>query len=137
MNRIILASHGELSKGMYNSMSMIIGNVDNCTYFGLKPGQDNVELAKEIEKYVSQFSDDICIIVCDLLGGSVSNALSRLADNEKVFVVNGMNMGLTISLALQADDIDKDTLDNLIEECKYGINRVDFDDSDSSEDDII
>lgn len=137
MNKIILASHGKLSEGMFDSISMIIGHVENCTYFGLKPAQDNEELASQIEKYVNENSQDRCVIICDLLGGSVSNAVSRLADNQKVFVINGMNMGLVISLALQAEDVDKDIIDSLIEECKMGINRVDLDMEESFEDEII
>ena len=137
MNKIILASHGGLSAGMYDSIAMIIGHVENCIYFGLKPGQDNIELASQVEEYINQNSQDQCVIVCDLLGGSVSNAVSRLADNQRVFVVNGMNMGLVISLALQAEDLNKEMIDSLIEECKMGINRVDLDDNDSLEDEII
>ncbi len=137
MKKIILASHGKLSEGMYDSVRMIIGNVDGLLYFGLKEGQDNNELADQIEDYMNETGNESTyIIVCDLLGGSVSNAVSRFSVRDNVYVINGMNMGLVISLILDTQDVSEYRLQELIEESKTGINLVSLNGT-SMEEEII
>ena len=136
MNKVILASHGKLAEGMYDSVKMIIGNVDHLSFYGLKEGQDNNEIAKAIESFIMERREDTYIIVCDLLGGSVSNAVSRLSVLDNVYVINGMNMGLVISLLLENGKLDEERINELIDESKTGINLVSLS-SNSSEDEII
>ena len=136
MNKVILASHGKLAEGMYDSVKMIIGNVDHLSFYGLKEGQDNNEIAKAIESFILERREDTYIIVCDLLGGSVSNAVSRLSVLDNVYVINGMNMGLVISLLLENGNLDEERINELIDESKTGINLVSLS-SNSSEDEII
>ena len=136
MNKVILASHGKLAEGMYDSVKMIIGNVDHLSFYGLKEGQDNNEIAKAIESFILERREDTYIIVCDLLGGSVSNAVSRLSVLDNAYVINGMNMGLVISLLLENGKLDEERINELIDESKTGINLVSLS-SNSSEDEII
>lgn len=137
MNKIILASHGKLAEGMYDSVKMIIGNVDDLSFCGLKEGQDNNEIAEEIADFISGSEEKHqYIIVCDLLGGSVSNAVSRLSALPNVFVINGMNMGLVISLLLQKEELNEGKILELIDESKAGINLVQLNQK-MDEDDII
>lgn len=136
MNKVILASHGKLAEGMYDSVKMIIGNVDHLSFYGLKEGQDNNEIAKAIESFILERREDTYIIVCDLLGGSVSNAVSRLSVLDNVYVINGMNMGLVISLLLENGNLDEERINELIDESKTGINLVSLS-LNSSEDEII
>ena len=136
MNKVILASHGKLAEGMYDSVKMIIGNVDHLSFYGLKEGQDNNEIAKAIESFIMERREDTYIIVCDLLGGSVSNAVSRLSVLDNVYVINGMNMGLVISLLLENGKLDEERINELIDESKTGINLVSLS-LNSSEDEII
>ena len=136
MNKVILASHGKLAEGMYDSVKMIIGNVDHLSFYGLKEGQDNNEIAKAIESFILERREDTYIIVCDLLGGSVSNAVSRLSVLDNVYVINGMNMGLVISLLLENGKLDEERINELIDESKTGINLVSLS-LNSSEDEII
>lgn len=137
MKKIILASHGRLSEGMYDSVKMIIGNVDDVVYFGLKEGQDNNELADQIGVYMDETGmENTYIIICDLLGGSVSNAVSRFSVRDNVYVINGMNMGLVISLILDTQDTNENRIQELIEESKTGISLVSLN-STSMEEEII
>ena len=137
MNKVILASHGKLSEGMYDSVKMIVGNVGQLSYFGLKEGQDNNEIAEMIEAYIKENGNGHkYVIVCDLLGGSVSNAVSRLSEMDNVYVVNGMNMGLVISLLLDTNEMNEERINELIEESKFGIGLVSLA-SGSSEDEIF
>ena len=112
MAKIILASHGELSKGMLNTVKMIIGDMaDGVETYSLLPGANADDYAAELRNRVES-DDEAYIIVCDVLGGSVCNAMVQLTTNEKVTVLAGMNLPLVIEMVVanQADDIDLDTI---------------------------
>lgn len=134
--KVILISHGKLSAGMADSVAMIIGNVENLSYYGLQPGEMPEMIADSIEALVDNESDTQFVILADLLGGSVSNAVSRLSMRENVVLINGMNMGLVISILLHNGILSQAELDTLIEESKCGIvqTKLCFDES---EDEII
>ena len=137
-NKIILVSHGNLAKGMKNSVNMIIGNTDNCVDFCLQPGESNIELANKVEDYIKNSGKNVYIIVADLLGGSVSNAVSRLNEINDVFLINGMNSGLVISLLLESEKLNEQKIQNIVEESKKGIGLARLsDDNISNESDII
>lgn len=112
MAKIILASHGELSKGMLNTVKMIIGDMaDGVETYSLLPGANADDYAAELRTQVEN-DNEAYIIICDVLGGSVCNAMVQLTTNEKVTVLAGMNLPLVIEMivANQADDIDLDTI---------------------------
>lgn len=134
--KVILISHGKLSAGMADSVAMIIGDVENLSYYGLQPGEMPEMIADSIEALVDNERDTQFVILADLLGGSVSNAVSRLSMRENVVLINGMNMGLVIGILLHNGILSQAELDTLIEESKCGIvqSKLCFDES---EDEII
>ena len=79
MAKIILASHGGLSKGMKDSVSMIVGDLaKDIETYSLLPGQNPEDFYQEVLKEVKE-SDEQILILCDIKGGSVHTALSKLA----------------------------------------------------------
>lgn len=127
--RIILASHGGLSEGMYNSVKMIVGDVGDVVWFSLQPGENNLKIANDIVSYIYGNNADQYIIICDLLGGSVSNTVSRLSDPPRITVINGMNMGLVIGLLLEPSPISDLRIKELVEESKLGIDVVNLEEN--------
>lgn len=119
--KVILISHGKLSAGMADSVAMIIGDVENLSYYGLQPGEMPETIADSIEAFVDNERDTQFVVLADLLGGSVSNAVSRLSMRENVILINGMNMGLVIGILLHNGVLSQVELDTLIEESKCGI----------------
>ena len=134
--KVILISHGQLSAGMADSVKMIIGKADNLSYYGLQPGGIPETIASLIETEVDAETETQFIILADLFGGSVSNAVSRLSMRENVVLVNGMNMILVISILLHNGILLQDELNALIEEAKCGIIQTKLC-IDETEDEII
>ena len=100
MAKIILASHGELSKGMLNSVNMIVGDLaSDVETFCLYPGQNPNDYA-QILKERFQKDNEHYILVCDIKGGSVYNALVQTCIYGNVDVLSGMNMNLVLELVL-------------------------------------
>ena len=130
--KVILISHGNLLAGMMNSVGMIIGETKDLSCYGLQPGEMPETIAEAIEAKIDAQPDTQFIILADLLGGSVSNAVSRLSLRENVHLVNGMNMGLLIGILLHQGILSQSELDLLIDEAKSGMmeTHLCFDESD-------
>lgn len=122
LSRIIFATHGEMSMGMKNSMKMIVGDSAECieTYsllLGENPNDYYEELNEQIKKDGESY-----IILCDLKGGSVHTALSRLTIHENVTVLSGMNMNMALEVVLTyKDGIPSKENMKFLEVCKNGI----------------
>lgn len=123
MAKIILASHGGLSKGMKDSVSMIVGDLarDIETY-SLLPGQNPEDFYQEVLKEAKKCEEQI-LILCDIKGGSVHTALSKLAILDNVLVFSGMNMGLVLDAVMKGlnGKLELAEANDLIEAAKDGM----------------
>ena len=123
MAKIILASHGGLSRGMLDTVKMIIGDMaDGIETYSLLPGANADDFAGELKAKIEADSEKY-ILVCDVLGGSVCNALVQLTVNERVTALAGMNLPLVIELAVanRMGDVD---LDGILQTGKDGIAKT-------------
>lgn len=120
MAKIILASHGELSKGMLNSVTMIVGDLANgIETYSLYPGENPNDYAQILKERV-QNDHDHYIIVCDIKGGSVYNALVQTCTYDNVDILSGMNMNLVLELVL-ANSSGNIDLNQVMNNAKDGI----------------
>lgn len=122
MQKVILATHGELSKGMLNSISMIVGDLakDIKTY-SLFPGENPNDYYEQLKEEV-EHSDSQYTIICDIKGGSVHTTLSKLIVYPNVTIISGMNMNLVLDVILTyKDELNKSSYESLICSAKEGI----------------
>lgn len=123
MSRVIFASHGGLSKGMKDSVSMIVGDLaKDVETYSLLPGQNPEDFYQELYKDVKD-SEEQVLILCDIKGGSVHTALSKLAVLDNVMVFSGMNMGLALDVVMKSlnGTLGLDVVNDLIEAAKEGM----------------
>lgn len=124
MRKIILASHGELAKGMLNSLTMIVGElVSNFEVFCLYPGENPMDYAESQRSRIAA-SDDEFIFVCDVKGGSVHTALMELTVYPNMKLFCGMNMNLLLGLLLSCPKLDESSAQKLLEEARSGIDYM-------------
>lgn len=121
MNQIILASHGNLAKGLYDTLSMIIGNVDYVYAFSSYRDEDE-EIKVVVERVVKKnYEKDNIYILTDILGGSVNTELmTLLKDYPNVKIIAGMNLPLVISI-VTCDDISEELLEMFIKDSQQSI----------------
>ena len=120
MAKIILASHGKLSKVMLDSVNMIIVSLaDGVETYSLFPGESANDYANELKERMLQDEEDY-LLICDVQGGSVFNSLVQLVTNERVKVVAGMNLSLVLELIV-ANQGGSINLDTILEASKEGI----------------
>ena len=122
--KIILASHGALAKGMKDTLDMIVGNQVSIQAYSAYD-EENVDFASDISQQITREVNEQFIIVTDVMGGSVNNAMTELVLRYKnVFLITGMNLPLVLSLATYSRDIDLKALDELVQEGKRGLINV-------------
>lgn len=122
MVQIILTSHGNLAKGMKDTLNMIIGDVSMVEAFSSYRDEE-VNTKEAIVAIIKENYDkkDIFILT-DILGGSVNTEIMSLINKyPKIHVLSGMNLPLVISLVTQVGEISGTLLQEIIEESKQGI----------------
>lgn len=124
MSRVIFASHGGLSKGMEDSVTMIVGDLaKNVETYSLLPGENPEDYYQELYKQANESNEQI-LVLCDIKGGSVHTALSKLAVLDNVVVFSGMNMGLALDIVLKHAHLSEEELQEVIENARDGITMM-------------
>lgn len=124
MGRVIFASHGGLSKGMKDSVTMIVGDLaKNVETYSLLPGENPEDYYQELYKQANESNEQI-LVLCDIKGGSVHTALSKLAVLDNVVVFSGMNMGLALDIVLRHAHLSEEELQEIIENARDGITMM-------------
>lgn len=104
MAQIIIATHGGLSKGMLDSLHMVAGGAaDGIETYSLEFGQNPNDYYEELRERIAATEEQF-IIMCDIKGGSVHNALFRLTELPNVVIFSGLTMGMALEIALTYDE---------------------------------
>lgn len=99
--RIILVSHGSFSKGLYQTMEMVLGPQENLAYVGLYPEQGVDILKDNIEKEFKEAKENEEILVLtDLFYGSPFNAVVQLMNKYDVYHLTGINVPLLMEILI-------------------------------------
>lgn len=99
--RIVLVSHGSFSKGLYETMEMVLGPQENMAYIGLYPHQGIDELKANIEaEFKKAEPGEEILVLTDLFYGSPFNAVVQLMSKWDVYHLTGINVPLLMEILL-------------------------------------
>ena len=73
--RVVLASHGEQSKGMLNTVQMLLGEQTNIAAYSLYPEQTIDDLTKVLREEIETYGAENIIFLTELKHGSPFNAV--------------------------------------------------------------
>jgi mannose PTS system EIIAB component len=96
---IILASHGELAKGILQSSTMIFGEQKNVKAITLMPSEGPDDIKAKIKDAIASFDDqDQVLFLVDLWGGTPFNQVNGLFEEhkDKWVIISGMNLPMVI-----------------------------------------
>ena len=104
MCRLLLLSHAELSKALYEALQLITGyNADEISYITLPYGQDIQQYQNNIETEILRAKENGILILTDLFGGSPFMISSKLYgqyhETIPMEIVCGMNLPMVIEAA--------------------------------------
>lgn len=123
--QVILASHGDFSKGLKDSLKMILGGMaDQIRDYSLYPGENASDFRENLEEEIKGCSDTEYVILTDVFGGSVCNALMTLSAYENVKVFAGMNFSLAAELLMQGIPLDEKTVEEVLNTARKGMMQV-------------
>lgn len=103
--RILLVSHGSFSKGLYETMEMVLGPQEKMSYVGLYPHQGIDELKANIVKELDKAEDgEEVLVLTDLFYGSPFNAMVQLMKTYDVYHLTGINVPLLMEIILMRNN---------------------------------
>jgi len=102
--RIILVSHGEQSKGMLNSVQMLLGPQENMIAYSLYPKQTVNELSEQLRAEVEAYGAENIIFMSELKLGSPFNAVVHLTRDYDVYHISGTNLATLMTVVMERDD---------------------------------
>ena len=107
MRHFILASHGTFSRGIYNSVQIILGEQPNTHIITayVEEGQDVNDLIEESLKDI----------------GSVNNEWMKRLSRPNTHLITGMNLGLLMNVFMRQDDDIENMIRQSVQEAKDGL----------------
>lgn len=124
MIKILLASHGNLAKGMIDSLEIIIGKQNNieslCAYKA-----EEFDLTESVKKIINDLKkDENLIVITDIFGGSVNNEFMKYVSHENIFLISGLNLSLVLEVTtiVESENIEKKLKEVIVdskEQIKY------------------
>ncbi len=102
--RVVLVSHGEQSKGMLNTVQMLLGPQENVAAYSLYPQQTVNDLSAMLEKEIAEYGAENIIFMTELMHGSPFNVVVSLTKEHDIYHVTGTNLAMLMSALLERDD---------------------------------
>ena len=72
MRKILCISHGNLAKGMTETVKMIVGDFKNIDYYCAYSKEDE-DIEREINRIIEENHGNELFVISDIFGGSVNN----------------------------------------------------------------
>ena len=122
MRHVILASHGNLARGMADTIGMIVGEANNLSTFVLER-DDKDPISNQVRRELDSFDPADEVIICtDMVGSSVNNDMvGLLGDYPQVTLNSGMNLPLVITLVMDEGPSSDEELATVIAMAGEGI----------------
>ncbi|WP_317943810.1 PTS fructose IIA subunit family protein [Carnobacterium maltaromaticum] len=136
MKKIIIATHGELALGIKNALELIAGSMaKEISTYSLTPGKSATDFVAEIEKEMIDHPDQQFIVMGDMYGASVVNAMLSLVNYPNGVLLSGVNLSLALQVLLDGSEmISDESIDEMIREAQKGILRIQLDQIELEED---
>lgn len=124
--KIFIATHANLSEGFKNAAKLIAGDkAEAIETFTLFEGKSADYFREEIKKYIDKNRSVEKVILTDLFGASLFNAMSLLANEENTYVFSGVNLAMLLDLILDPSPLDKDSINDRLKTYKDGVVYLD------------
>ena len=102
--KVIAVSHGSFSKGLVESVQMLVGEQEDLTAYGLYPENTVESLTEELERELKAVPEgEEILFLTDLFHGSPFNAVVSLMRDYKFHHITGVNLPLAITILLERD----------------------------------
>lgn len=126
MVKFLIASHGYLADGLKSTLEIIVGKeiAERVSTLNAFVDENSGDFKGNIEKYMNQVSsEDQLIIFSDIMHGSVNQCLMSFIDDERIFLITGVNFPLLCEIVAEYSftedaQVHKDDLQNAVVKAK-------------------
>lgn len=94
--KIILVSHGPFSKGLLESVQMVLGEQEGMSAHCLMPEETPAALSERLEAEIKKAEGEDVLFLTDLYHGSPFNVVVSLMRDYKFYHITGINLPLLI-----------------------------------------
>ncbi len=125
---VLVATHGEMAKGLFDAIDMICGAQEKFSIVSLERGQDAESFGEELGEKINELnSDEGVVVLVDLLGATPMNQSAlNLYKSDKVEVITGVNLPMVVTATMERDcfsDI-KELVEKIKNDGKYSVCSV-------------
>lgn len=121
--KIVLASHGGLASGLYDTAEMIIGKLPfDVEIYSLQPGALAEDYGRKLKKEIAAHMTTEYVILTDLYGASVFTAMYLCTELDNVRLFSGMNLNMLLSICLEHPaPLNETDIEQILRDTKSGI----------------
>lgn len=95
---ILLMSHGELAKGVLNTLECIFGANENITVLTLAADDDITKFEEDMNQAITELNTgEGVLVLVDVLGGTPSNKSAQKLREKDVEVLTGLNLPMLLA----------------------------------------
>jgi len=124
MKRFLIATHRSMAEGMYDTIKFFTGEGYDIRYLSAYLN-DNEISGKLLDELTKIDETEQLIIFTDISSGSVTQKFYPFIDQEKIFLVSGINLPLILSVVLSTEkEFTGPILDQLVEDAKQQIIQI-------------
>ncbi|MGL6216981.1 MAG: PTS sugar transporter subunit IIA [Lacrimispora sphenoides] len=137
---IIISGHGTFATGISSAVELLTGHQDFIIPVDFREEHSGEQLKENLKAAFDRLQDcEQVLVLCDILGGSpFKNAVMLSIGDERIKVLYGTNLGMTVELAMRCmmgQIPEADTLaDEIIEIGKTQIGKYKYEPVEASED---
>ena len=102
---VLVATHGEMAKGLFDAIDMICGTQEKFSIVSLKRGQDAESFGEELGEKINELnSGEGVVVLVDLLGATPMNQSAlNLYKSDNVEVITGVNLLMVVTATMERD----------------------------------
>ena len=120
MRRILLIRHGEMAKGVLNTLHVFANDIENITAICAYT-DDCQDPQAEVERFFQKAVNDQVICFSDIIFGSVNQALIPYLSRPDTYIFTGLNLPMLLQAMALPDNATYGLIKELVDEGKKGI----------------
>ena len=94
--QILVIGHGRFAEGVKSAAQIIVGDLSEVTF--MNTYVDDIDFHVELDKYFSNNTN--ILVLTDLFGGSVNQAIMQYITKENIEIITGVNIPLVLEILL-------------------------------------
>lgn len=94
--KILVIGHGRFAEGVKSAAQIIVGDLSEVTF--MNTYVDDIDFHVELDNYFSNNTN--ILVLTDLFGGSVNQAIMQYITKENIEIITGVNIPLVLEILL-------------------------------------